>query len=405
MKARNVLIIIVVNYLILLAVSAVLELNSLSSKAENLQTTMKTAADLALEQSQLIDDYMAYGGRESYNLMMPSADGSGFVRHDLFSGIYNLDSTVETNREPIFNKLFNNNDLKMLATRTGSMRKPARYYDETRTSMQWYYIPRAAMMGLDFLPPTESINGVKNASGNYMPESFSREMLSAYGLDNHIKESAGQEYYNTPISLGITYLNEDLLGSLFMNNVDLLMRQKYGANLRTEAGGNGVLKGSTYAEKVTGNLSAQNPINNGNFTVLRGQRNDGSSEVETYTGVKPLIVYKVIDMYDSANDNMLVDLFGARKEGYSSKAEYLRNLDSDVLDPATNRPYEKKPIVVAKVTFYLDVIVPYFTAVIRELQGSLGNGSANYIEVKPETATGVDGTRRVAYTRYFAVTP
>lgn len=405
MKARNVLLIIVFNYLLLLIVSAVIELHSLSSKAEDLQTTMKTAADLALEQSQLIDDYMAYGDRDSYNLLMPSTDGSGFVREDLFAGAFGLDSTVDTNREAIFNKLYNNNDLKMLTTRLGSMRKPARYYDETRTGLQWYYIPRAAMLGLDFLPSTDSIRSVKSVTGNYMSNSFSQEMLTAYGLNSHIKESGGKEYYNTPISLGITYLNEDLLGTLFMNNVDLIMRQKYSANLNTEQGGNGVLKGSTYADKIKGDLSIYNPINNGNFTVLRGEQSENSGTVQAYKGVKPLVVYKVIDMYDSDNDDMLVDLFGARKGGFSSKADYLKSLDTDVLDPATDRPYEKKPIVVAKVTFYLDVVVPYFSMVIRELQGSLGDGSINFLEVKPDIATGEGGTRRVAYTRYFAVTP
>lgn len=408
LKARNVIIILVINYMFMIFVSAIVELHAIANKAKELQSLIRTAGDMALEQSQLVDEVMAYGGRESAKIIMPSADGNGFVQEDLFAGVFGLDSSVDTNGEKIFNKLYNNNDFKMLASRTSAIKRPVKYWNATKTGFDWYYIPTIAMMGLDILPNDEypnAIRGVKDSAGRYVDESLANEILSAYDLDSHVKESGGKQYYNTPLNIGITYINEDLLSTLFINNLDMLMRYKYEENLNTEKGGNGILKGETYSNKIKGDLSKYNSINNGSFTILRGTQKMTSPRVKAFEGVKPTIVYKVIDMYDSKNDPLLIALFGAEKGGYPTKAEYLKSLDQDVINPATGQPYTSKPIVVARVTFYVDVIIPYFTLIARELRGSLGEGDNNFLEIVPEKPGGVEGTRRIAYTRYFAVIP
>jgi hypothetical protein len=397
--------------MLMVVVSGLLELHVLSQKAKDVQLLVRTAGDMALDQSQVLDDFMSYDGRESYKLKMPSADGGGFVSYDLFGGVYGLDSTVETNKEPIFLKLYDNNDFKMLASRTNAMRRPVKYWNASKTGFEWYYIPRITMMGLDILPSGQSVRGVKDASGQFVSEAFAAEILSAYDLDSHTKYSGGKEYFNTPLNIGVTYLNEELLSTLFVNNMDLMMRLKYDKNLNSEDGGDGILKGTTYSDKVKGTLSTQNPINNGNFSILRGTQNASSPTVKSFSGVKPLIVYKVIDMYDSDNDDMLVSLFGANKSDaetgntYTSKAEYLKAIDEDVKNPVNGMPYSTKPIIVAKVTFYADVVIPYFSLIAREMRANLGDGTNNFVELLPEKTDGAEGTRRLAYTRYFAVTP
>lgn len=406
MRARNIIIILVVQYIIMVILSVYLEIHSLSRKSQEVLTMIRTAADLALEQAQLIDDYMAYAGRPSYQLKMPSSNGNGFIPVDMFAGIYGKDSRVEANKEWIFDKLYNTNELKMLATRLDAMRKPVKYWDQSGFGFTWYYLPRAALLGLDILPDDPAIRRLKDVNGNYVDKDFSEQVMLAYGLDKHTKISDGKSYYNTPINVGITYINEDLLGTLFVNNMDLLMRQKYTANLETPEGGNGVLKGSTFANKLKeGNIDRYNPINNGSFTFLRGQQNPSDPAVKSFSGVKPLVVYKVIDMYDPANDDMLIALFGANKGGFATKAEYLKDLDKNVINPATGRPYDKKPIVVAKVTFYADVIIPYFSVITRELRSTFGKTGNNFIDLAPDSPTGVEGARRISYTRYFAITP
>lgn len=407
LKFRNIMIIFVLNYALLYLASGWYELMEIADKARSTITTMQTAADMALQQSQLIDEYMSYSGRETYNLKVPQKGGNGYVFEDMFGSIFGLDSGNEGNKEAIFNKMYNNGDLQALSSITAPMRKPVRYYatpNAPSSAMAWYYVPRIAYMGLDVLPGTQAVRGIKVASGGFLDTATAAKLFSDYDFENHTKTTNGVEYYNTPINMGVTYLNKDFLGSLFITNVDLLMRQKYAGNLNTPAGGDGVLKGSTYADRINGDLSMYNPINNGIFTALRGEPNSSSGSGQTYKGVTPKIEYKVIDMYDSANDELLKEVFGANTGGFGTKAQYLKSLDTDVINPATMRPYDSKPFVLAKVSFYLDVVVPYSSIAARELRGAFG-GSNNFLDIVSDNHDGMGGTRRMTYTRYFAVTP
>lgn len=407
LRLRNILLILVIQYALLVMVSGYVEIHALSGKAQELQSIIRTAADMALEQSQIVDDIFTSGGSETYTISMPRSDGYGFMDIDMFAGLYGVSSLDENNREQIFHRLYNNDDFKSLASRLGAIRRPVRFWNYARNGLSWYYIPTVSMVGLDILPNDPNLRMIRDANGNPVPEAFAQELYSTYGLNTAKKISGGKEYYLTPISVGITYINPDLLGALFMNNLDLLMRQKYETNLNTPEGGNGVLKGSTYSHLVRGDLSLYNPINNGSFTILRGSKRMSDPQVVSYNGITPKIEYKVIDMYDPVNDDLLVRLFGANKGGYPTKAEYLKSLDQNVLNPATMQPYKSKPVVVAKVSFYVDVIVPYFSLVFREMRGTFGDGDMNFLDVKPDDTSvkGIEGVRRVVYTRYFAVTP
>ena len=62
MRMRNILTILLLNYLILNIVSAVVELWYVSDRAQYIQGMMMTAADMALEQTQATDDFFTSGG-------------------------------------------------------------------------------------------------------------------------------------------------------------------------------------------------------------------------------------------------------------------------------------------------------------------------------------------------------
>lgn len=418
MKPRNVVISLVVNYLAIIFVSAIIEIVALGNVAQHIQLIMRTAADMSLEQAQVTDDffvknngYRATG--TAYKLSMPSADGSGYTTIDMFDGIYNLNTSKSENKEKAFMKVYDNAEFKEFSKTLGNIRTPLRYYNSSNTGFEWYSVPKISFMGLDVLNKSSaSVTGVKNSSGAYVSGNVANGLFNTYGLSNHKKDGGMVTYYNTPISLGITYLNKDLLSTLYMNNVDLLMRSKYaksGFNLNTSKGGNGVLKGSTYASLVKGDLSAYNPINDGLFTVLRGtQSTTSANNVKAFKGTQPDIVYKVINMYDPANNDLLVMLFGANTGGMGSKAAYLKSLDNRVINPMTGRPYDEKNIVVAKVTFYLDVIVPYTTIIARDFRGNLDKTTTNFLDLQRSNSNGkrgASGNTMLEYTRYFAVTP
>lgn len=409
MKLRNIIIILCVQYVLMVFVSAFIELSAISRRANEISNIIRTAADMALEQSQLIDEFMAYGGREQYTLLMPRVDGNGFEEVDMIRAIFDKDSSDESQIEEVYRTLYQTNDFMMLADRLGAMRRPVRYFTNPANPrmLDWYYIPRVSMVGTEILPNTRSAVGVKDKYGNYIPDHHAQSLYKTYGIDTIMKESGGRKYFNTPINVGVTYLNKQLLGTLFMNNLDLLMRQKYeGTNLNTYEGGNGILKGTTFSDRIKGSLDAYYPIHNGKFSILRHNRNKTSAGVYSFAGIEPLVVYKVIDMYDPANDVLLSRIFGAYKGSYSSKAEYLKSLDENAKNPTTTppRPYNSKPIVVAKVTFYVDVVVPYSSLVFREMRSSFGTEAVNLVDISDPDAV-VEGARRISYTRYFAVAP
>ena len=415
MKGKHVISILILNYLLIIIVSAIAELWFVSNKAKEVQLLMQTAADMALEQSQVSDDFFVRGNTylasgNAFKLKMPAANGNGFVDVDMFKGIYNIDTTNSENKELAFKKLYNNDEFRTLASKTGNIRTYLKY-----DIMSWYSVPRVVYVGVNLLSGDflrKSGTAMRTRGGSVVSESTAKGVLNLYGLSDYRKESMTTDYYFTPISVGITYLNSEFLNTLYMNNMDLLMRAKYtkqGINLNSVEGGNGVLKGNTYADKVASLNSSLNPINNGSFTLIRGTaKNDRSPDVQAYVGTLPTIEYKVIDMYDSAYDSILVELFGANKGSYGTKAEYLKSLDSNQINPMSGGSYKSKLIVIAKVTFYADVIIPYSTLPLREFRGNLDSSANNFLDIKHTGTTGKSGAvgnDMLTYTRYFAVAP
>ena len=292
----------------------------------------------------------------------------------------------------------------------------------------WYYVPKIFQMGnditglssIDYKDFTKDLNVVYQNSvvGGKYQSSKDTDMAgiwNMYELNNSKKTTytyvggAGTgtpvSYYFTPISLGITYINEDLLQALFINNIDLLMRSKYmnfdNYDLNSEKCGNGVLKGAFYPELTdTNSLSAWNPINNGAFTFLRGSAISGTAYgAQLFEGtVKPKIEYIVIDMYnnDTKNNEVLQQVLGprftenttdgtyfndgitaAKYAGKTISGSLLHEIDKESIKTYENiiygreqaSPLDHKPMVVAKVTFYADFVIPYSTVSLREMRG------------------------------------
>lgn len=411
LKARNLIIIFVLNYLAIVVVSAFIELSVINSKAREVMETISVAGDMALEQTQAIDEYLTSTTSGGYQITTADKHGNGFVKSDVYNAMLGIDTATPEGKERVFDYLYNNNDFKMLAKRAGVMKTPVKYWDSPAFNrFSWYYMPTIAAVGTDIIPESTVNNflRVENTHGEKLNAEWSNAIMKAYGVDKAKKLSNNVEYYNTPLAYGVTYLNEDLLSRLFVNNMDTLMRYKYEASLNTAEGGNGILEGATFPTRITKEnkdaIKDANIINNGVFSFARHRSIDTGANTTAYEGVKPQIQYKVIDMYDANNDRLLKYLFGANSNGFPSKAEYLKSLDATRINPVTNRPWDKKPIVVAKVTFYADVYVPYFSFIFRDFSSSLGDEKNNFIDIKDEGSNS-DGSRRISYTRLFAVTP
>lgn len=452
LKAKNIMIILILNYLLIVVFCSFSELLFISNKATNVQLMIRTAADMALEQVQATDDFflpsdgfMLDSSTSAYTINAPYRAGEGYIPVPAFQAI-----TDKTSKLDIFESMYGNGKMNTyiqnVAGNVLDITVSAGYWrynavNPSASNLTWYKIPRIAQMGLNI--SGGSAKRVYNSAGQKISLSSEivDEIWETYELDKHQKlayhgDGTIEDYFMTPLSLGITYINEEALQYFFMNNMELLMRSKYvtsGISLNTQLGGDGLLEGSTFNSYIDkSRIDSVNPINNGEFTLLRGNEYYSSNtEALLYEGVKPTIRYKVIDLYDNTpeNDKLLKLIFGANTGIYTSKAEYFKSLDSDVRDPATGLPYENKPIVVAEVTFYADVIIPYTTLPLREMRAKESesnelqrlyygdNGGPvvrkdNYIDI---VRTGLLSTGKsstlyntsdvMQYTRLFAVAP
>lgn len=514
LKAKNILIIFMLNYLLILFACGFIEIILIGSTAQEAQNLMRTAADMALEQVQATDDFFVSGpygyilnssntlkNNNAYSMKVLNNAETQYIPINLFEAV-----TGQHDYDSIYNSVYGGTrmydfikekpnvlNIGFIAGNTKMQSSDddigdLDYLTGFKLIQSWYQVPTIAQMGSSLVGTQAKKMYLLGTTGFNTPSTIIDngseldEVWELYNLNSCKKETwvdgVKTHYYYTPLSLGITYINEDLLQAFFMNNLDLLMRSKYTNrkvyNLTDEKCGYGVLKTAFYPELTdTDSLNQYNPINNGSFTLLRGEKlatTDG--RVSMYMGMKPKIEYKVIDMYatDPETTNILQAVFGAK---FSSKFQevvdngqiqwlttgfegelingetlkktneksieaikHITNSSSDILDT--------KPIVIAKVTFYADFIIPYKSVSLREMRGreingkigsrsifsafddsQLNNGhvsaiSGNYVDIENTTdPTGLDlnkiyndGKTRLAgngdaltYTTYFAVTP
>lgn len=484
LKAKNIIIIFIVNYLVILLVCCFLEFILIGSKAQEIQIMMSTAADMALEQVQATDDFFITGkgyimdgdklatNVSPYQMNVLGTNGK-YKKVNIFEAV-----TGKSTLSEIYSSIYSPNKIgdyirenpNVLAVDfTAGWVDNGPIADGVPNKVNWFKIPVLAHLG-DTINQEEA-KKIYNMDGTLVSNTrIISEIWDMYDLKGSRKSTSlndvATEYYLTPINVGITYINEDLLQAFFMNNLELLMRSKYtqrdNYNLNKEENGYGVLKTAFYPELVdTTTLSSQNPINNGSFTLLRGERM-GSTDmsIEMFKGITPKIEYVVIDMYDNKYNDILQLIFGSKTtnigvdtdfKGKEITGKLLKDMNQSSIDLMKNvtgeysDAFEHKPIVVAKVTFYADFIVPYSTMSLREMRGRVENGDIggrtlfnpfaysqvnienveaideNYVDIAAETLfenygeyagklykgannLGSNGSA-VMYTTYFAVTP
>lgn len=417
--------------MVMLVTFSFIELWNVEKTVKEIVTTIDTASDLAFYQVQAVEEVL--GGKDNTLKIKVLSNSGGVEERPLFDlllkyDLYDaksLDKKLEVEdkkieidsssssssiskitgkkkdkvvsdeyeniKKEVFEKLFvENDDFKNNISFLNKSFRPVRYYDSTGANFTWYYIPNISLMGYSMFKLKDI--PVYDSSGNKVKSNVAKAILDYYNLSSYEKNTgSGDNLYLTPLNMGITYINKDLLNVLFTNNLQLLLTSKYD-NDRYD----GVYKGEYYSNMIdTTNISSYHPINNGNFTVLLGEETvvDG---VKIYKGVSPEIEYKNIDMYDSANDDLLKVLFGANKGSYSTKAEYLKSLDSGILNPVTGAPYTKKVITVAKVKFYVHVLIPYKSIIVRDIMRFKDN--INYFSVG-------DNVMTFEITKLYAVKP
>lgn len=446
-KVRYAIATIWIYYILYAFVSLIIEDYILKGVVAEIQRDMRIAGDMALQQTQFMDDFLTFRPDTAYELLMPTQNQGTYNKESVFKAMWGIDVQSEDDLDTVYNKVYANEELgHVLGLTADSMKVGLRWYDQDINSMttrfptmSWYAIPRGLTLGSDFVKGLGGAQALFDTSnfdsleGQGTDSGKRDKLLDGYGLTEVVRESGDKKYFNTPLNTGITYVNRDLVSSLFINNMDLLMRQKYQGETSNEFS-NGLCAdadfnrglihsetvncGLVLSDKIEGESLLKNahPINNGEYTLLRYDRIENGTQGKLYEGVKTKIEYKVVDMHDNANNTLLRAVFGNRTHTNSNlgldKASYFRNINNDkrvsyssVLNPL----YDQYPFVLAKVTFYADVIIPYTTPLMRELAVDFEGAGAlgKFLEVRPQAGTNVNdnGVRRFEYTVYFAVAP
>lgn len=493
LKARNILVIFILNYLLIFLFCCFIDLIIVGTKANEVALLVQTAGDMALEQVQATDDFFVTG--KGYLL---STDGSSLTGNDNGYKINVLSTSGNYVKTDVFEAYTNQSDIGNIYNSLYGGNKINNFINENKgvlriqtlvgiqdtfngtNLLKWYNIPTIAQLGTDTVASNAGFLADIKSGDRAIDQTDFTKIKQMYELGSSAKKTyvggSQVDYYLTPLSLGITYINEDLLQAFYMNNLDLLMRSKYannGKNLKTEEGGYGVYKTEMYPQLVdVSTIETLNPINNGSVTLVRGQRVVGTkSDFEFYKGLKPKVEYVVIDMYNQTGgyeDAMLRRILGSRFtnndtgafRGYTPTEITGRKLkDTEILSidaqktltGTTSEPdtsFDHKYIVVAKVTFYADFIVPYSSVTLREMRGRIRDSEdsmtdrdlfnpfknsvinsgdiepiiGNYVDIENETffedvgdtAKVYNGFTRLdprlnsdayCYTTYFAVTP
>lgn len=440
-KIRYFYLSLVLYYLLILVLAVGIELFFVKYAVYEVKTSIQESAERSLRQTQHIDDFLAFREDDAYNIYMPTSVAGHYEVTNVFEALWGMPVTGETQLEQIYKQLYNNEEFRQVLKLSKPITQPLRYYDiplsynsPTFPRMSWYTIPRALTIGSNFvsnLGNTEDLFVLKSLEGKGTERAKLDELLKNYGLEETVRKTTEKTYFNTPLNTGLTYVNRELLSSLFINNMDITMRSKYiGMDNLTNAATcsqGGADRGITHIGTITcgvaynnlivgeDRLSRFNPISSGTFTLLRYDEIDQYTSGTLYEGIKPTIEYKLVDMHNSANDNLLRMLFGANTDSGSmgsSKADYLKQINMlkfQNYDSVVANEYNYYPFIVAKVTFEADVIIPYVTPTLRGLAGrnSLGNSLGNFLDIWTNDATLVNdnGVRRFKHTVFFAVAP
>lgn len=247
------------------------------------------------------------------------------------------------------------------------------------------------------------------------------------GLFSIKKGTEKEPYFLAPTNVGVTYVDPALLETAFVCNMDLLMRSKYILNDTDEGLQAGVgipttgFEGtfSTLDDKAMKVVEDFNIIHNGTFSFVKGAFVGYSNNTPGgFTGgsvdgkrVLPRVDYQLITLRDETgkikedNANLLCSALGINFENVDKYVEWVANTTAE-------------NFLLARVTFYADIFVPYSTQMARELyylyerEDKKGEGAKLFqvhnikqdeTDASSWKISDVTGNALYEYTTYFAV--
>lgn len=433
MKIRYLAITVCVLILIYWGIMLLTDLQYVDQVASSVQRTVATAAEMALKQVVASDEMfnngesgVLYDADGITTVYIANGDTKTYTKQNLFKTVYGTDD-----KEKLYTSMFGANSLFNTTS----------YIEQVKQVTQEigaYNIPVFLRMGLldpqypNLIPNSKTtVNTILNATGYTTSiNRFGSDWLGTKSIKKTYKDSKNNSYvyYLAPTNIGITYIDINLLETAFVSNMDILMRSQY-ALTGDLTQGNGLptsfASGTDYVltNDANNTLSSQNIINNGKFGFVKGTCVAGNESGGGYTGgstnnnikkyIRPVVEYKVVDMCDETNAQLirLAVTDHASTDTSMTYTEWLTELGIDVSEPYY--------CVVARVTFYADIIIPYKSDFVRMLYSLYVRENVDKdkdffnVTIDDDSITAgndacvssLTGNPLYAYTTYYAVVP
>lgn len=291
--------------------------------------------------------------------------------------------------------------------------------------------------------PLSDTQKVANILGAADYWDYVRKSSITVSSDNWYEGVEDVTYFYTPTSLGLTYIDPNVLDVFFRANMDLLMRAQYidssyvgsTASVASEyEAWFGNKDGIHYASDVTSTWG-QYAVNNGSFYYLRGKPQRNAEGIIEYlnpaggTYKKPDIEYMYITLSRDDLNKMSASEQAAWNNVLTRAVSPVTTLSSLVNSHTANNG-ERYELCIAKVSFYADFVVPYTSAPMRGMAKNFGSNTGTFNEAdlrgleiseemldsvsglllngKPVTSfkmedSAMTGSQQVVYTTYYAI--
>lgn len=346
-----------------------------------------------------------------FNIKVDTGNSS-FETVNFYRHFYNVPATIQegtdAERAYLYDKTYTNNEkFKNWVNKTTKIRTLL-YKDESTNianeDESWKTIPTVAQLGLSTIGGTVPAGQVDSI------------LISPYKLQTANKEGFFGTYYYTPLSVGLTYLDEDILSYMFNTNMDIIMRRKYDGTSK-----DGLYSGAGFVpNEILGYLAGgsngqyahgyEDYINNGLFAFKRGQIHQTKSGKKAYDGGGTVhIEYKLIDVFDPKNNDIIRVAFGGNHTADTIRNMVVSNKDATNRIQPNGKGLSSLYTLVAKIDFEAELVIPYSTYFTRywkyryDADGNLRNPIAG--DERVDNFNFDRGSNIFHYTTYFSVLP
>lgn len=424
-KTKFVIITIILLMFILGTMTYIEDLNSVTTTVTNVDYTIQTAVDMSIDQSITSDDFYLDGFNYGYAGSLASRNNvsnlsmwtwgsvaeknllDAVIKYKNASGglssqydaMRNADSSnnIRVSSPEVFKRnafLFQYNDLEFKNFYT-SIKNSGLFKTTVYKKVTGNYQP--------FQTCTLDLMGLSEVSGSFMPEVVAEDTTSIE------KDGAYGKYMLTPTALGITYIDKDILIPILKSNLERMCATAYmtvddsESKTHIEQSHRGCIDDKyLYYNQSHKSTSSEYIVNNGTFEI-------------DLNSVDVSIEYRAVDMYNSANNDILNEALGAKANGVAinESIAYSGNRAQDLYNayesrkPASQRQ-SSRYIVVAKIDFEVTIHIPYNTPLLQLYRG-LSGGSSNHLDIMQVDSYGnlnsTESGVKYSYTVYTAVTP